>query len=295
MNIRTLKIFSDLVDNANFSRTARQNNISQSAISQKVKTLEARLKINLLEKKQKAFSLTEEGLIFYKHAKLILSQYNDMIENLKCYDAKISEGVNLLTSHWIGIHILPHYIREYLKVFKNSNLNIHYVDYTRIQMANLDLRSDLIILELPSNGDEFVCEPFAEDRFSVIYSECIHHRKPKSFALHDLASIPLVGFVKNHPLRSILERSTGKKKVHFRYFMEFNQIEPIKQAIEVHNAMAILPSSILTFHESRTLQAVPLTDMIPITLYLIYRKNCQISCATRHFIEILKGKSLLSE
>ncbi|MDR1591117.1 MAG: LysR family transcriptional regulator [Puniceicoccales bacterium] len=295
MNIKTLKIFSDLVENANFSKTARLNNVSQSAISQKVRLLEERLNVNLLKKNQKSFQLTNEGAVFYRHAKLILSEYDAMLEDLQNYDAKTLGGINLLTNYWIGIYIIPRYVREYFKTFKNFTLDINYGDYKDIQTANLDPRFNLIILEFPLHNENFTAELFAKDEFVMVCLAQSNFPHWQTFSLEHLESYPLIGFTKNHPLRSIFEQGLGKKISRPQYLMEFNQIELIKQAIEMHDSMAILPkSSVRLPREEHIFRVLPLADThISIPFYLIHRKTQKPNRAMEHFIAILKGKQQL--
>jgi DNA-binding transcriptional LysR family regulator len=292
MNIKTLKIFSDLVEYANFSKTAKFNNISQSAVSQKIRSLEKRLNINLLEKKQKSFQLTDEGAVFYRHAKLILSEYETMLEDLQNYDTKTLGGISLLTHYWIGIYITPRYVCEYFKTCKNSPLDINYGNYKNIQVHNLDPQTNLIILEFPLHNEELVSELFAKDEFVMVCLAQSELGNRQTFSLEHLQSQPLIGFTKNHPLRVIFEQGLGKKIGRPHYFMELNQIELIKQAIEIHNGIAILPkSSVRLPHEEHLFHVIPLNDIhIPIPLYLIYRKTQKLNHAMEHFIAILREK-----
>jgi DNA-binding transcriptional LysR family regulator len=295
MNIKTLKIFLDLVDRASFSKTAKQNGVSQSAISQKIKVLEIKLNVNLLEKKQKTFQLTPEGIVFHRHAQAILSEYETMIKNLHSYDSKILGNVHLLTSYWIGIYLLPNYVRDYLKVSKNFDLDINYGDYNRMQTAISDLWADLIILEYPLSHDEFISEQFFEDEFVAVGLEQSISKGQQIFSFANLESLPLIGFTKHHPLRSIFEKAIEKKIKRPHYFMELNQIELIKQAIEIHNGIAILPrSTIFSSPNGQHFKAIPLKNIrIPIPLYFSYREKRKMNRAMERFIEILKRKPLI--
>ena len=50
MHIETLKVFCDLVDLESFSLAAERNFITQSAVSQQIRTLEEKFKRRLLER-----------------------------------------------------------------------------------------------------------------------------------------------------------------------------------------------------------------------------------------------------
>jgi DNA-binding transcriptional LysR family regulator len=283
------------VDRASFSKVAKQNGVSQSAISQKIKILETKLEVSLLEKKQKTFQLTPEGIVFHRHAQVILSEYETMLRDLHNYDSKVLGNVHIFANYWIGIYLLPGYVREYLKVSKNFDLDVNYGDCNCMQTVISDLWSDLIILEFPFNHDEFISEQFAEDEFVAVCLAQNISKGQQTFSFANFKSLPLIGFTKHHPLRSIFENAIGKKIERPRYFMEFNQVELIKQAIEIHNGIAILPkSTVFSLPNGHHLKAMPLKNMhIPIPLYFIYRKNRKMNRAMEHFIEILKRKPLI--
>jgi DNA-binding transcriptional LysR family regulator len=293
MNIKTLKVFSDLVANTSFSKTARQNHVSQSAISQKIKLIESKLNVNLLDKNQKNFQLTREGTIFYKYAQQILSSYQSMLDDLQNNKAKILGDINILTSHWIGIYIIPPFIHEYFKMFKRFNVDISYTDYSNINAKILDTKLDLGIFELPISGVELVSEPFMQDEFVVIgLTQTFPKKNP--FPLEKLENSPLIGFNKIHPLRALFERAIISKINHPHYIMEFNQIELIKQAIETHNGIAVLPrNSINLAKEGQIFQILPFQNQkIPLVLYVTYRKNCALNASTQQFLSVLMGKNI---
>jgi DNA-binding transcriptional LysR family regulator len=77
--------------------------------------------------------------------------------------------------------------------------------------------------------------------------------------------------------------------------LEFIQIEIIKQAIEIHNGVAILPrSTVLSLTNGHHLKAIPLKNIhIPIPLYFIYREKRKMNCAMERFIEILRRKPFI--
>jgi len=58
MQIETLKVFCDLVESHSFSQAAVRNFITQSAVSQQIRGLEARFETPLFVREGRAISLT---------------------------------------------------------------------------------------------------------------------------------------------------------------------------------------------------------------------------------------------
>ena len=78
MHIETLKVFCDLVDLESFSLAAERNFITQSAVSQQIRTLEDKFKRRLLERVRgrRDVRLTPAGEFFYREAKNVLDCYD---------------------------------------------------------------------------------------------------------------------------------------------------------------------------------------------------------------------------
>ena len=63
-----MQYFIAVVDEHNFTRAAENCNISQSAISQQIKELEATIGVKLLDRHGRSFDVTPAGQHFYQHA-----------------------------------------------------------------------------------------------------------------------------------------------------------------------------------------------------------------------------------
>ena len=72
MNIRQLQYFVDLSETLNFTKTAQNFYISQTAITKQIQCLEGDLDIPLFHRSKKSVSLTSEGQAYLPYAKKIL-------------------------------------------------------------------------------------------------------------------------------------------------------------------------------------------------------------------------------
>ena len=72
MLLKQMKYFITVVDCNSFTEAAEECFISQSAISQQIKTLEKELGVSLLIREGRQFSLTPAGEYFYRHGKVLM-------------------------------------------------------------------------------------------------------------------------------------------------------------------------------------------------------------------------------
>lgn len=75
-----MRYFIAVVDEHNFTRAAEKCHISQSAISQQVKDLEATLGVTLLHRHGRSFEVTPAGQYFYQHAQRLLKETATVIQ-----------------------------------------------------------------------------------------------------------------------------------------------------------------------------------------------------------------------
>ncbi len=87
MNIQQLESFIQVAEHLNFARASEALNVTQSAVSRQIHTLEEELNTKLFYRTTRAVSLTPDGAIFLEHAKQILGQ-------LKVATAKIQHHTN---------------------------------------------------------------------------------------------------------------------------------------------------------------------------------------------------------
>ncbi len=86
--LNQIKYFQSVVRNNSFSIAAQECHISQSAISQQIQALERELGFQLLERKNRKFTLTPAGEHFYKKSLILVADY----ERICAESARIAHG-----------------------------------------------------------------------------------------------------------------------------------------------------------------------------------------------------------
>ena len=86
--LKQIKYFQSVVRLNSFSEAAEENFISQSAISQQVQALERTLGVQLLERKNRSFTLTAAGEYFYQKSLILTADYERMCSET----VKIAKG-----------------------------------------------------------------------------------------------------------------------------------------------------------------------------------------------------------
>ena len=80
MLFKQMQYFISIVKNNSFTEAAEENYISQSAISQAIKSLEDELGVELLKRSNRSFTLTSAGEYFYKQSLIMVDQFKKKLQ-----------------------------------------------------------------------------------------------------------------------------------------------------------------------------------------------------------------------
>ena len=83
MIFRQIQYFQAVVQHHSFSKAAEECHLSQSAMSQQIKSLELALGFSLLERKNRSFTITPAGEYFYQKSHGLLDQLDELCQEAK--------------------------------------------------------------------------------------------------------------------------------------------------------------------------------------------------------------------
>jgi DNA-binding transcriptional LysR family regulator len=290
MHLETLQVFCDLVESGSFSASAAQNFVTQSAVSQQVRALEARFDQRLIERTKGRVQPTPAGQLLYQASKDITGRYRDLREQLQSFGTTVSGSVRLATVHSVGLYELTEPLKKFLKAYPQVTVRLEYSRSTKIFEDVLSGRIDLGIVAYPTRRPQITVIPFREDRLVLVCAT--HHplARRRSATIADLEGENFVGYERDVPTRRELDRVLRRKNVTVRYVMELDNIETIKRVVEIGAGLAIVPEPAIKQEvKSRTLCALQITDetlMRP--LGIVHRQGRHFSPAVERFISELR-------
>ncbi|MEW6304005.1 MAG: LysR family transcriptional regulator [Verrucomicrobiota bacterium] len=294
MQIESLKVFTDLAETESFTKAAQINQVTQSAVSQQISSLERQFKTILIERSKKKFRLTREGQVLYDYSKQIIQVYEALHSKLQEMKDIVSGTIRVSTIYSIGLHDLPPYLKKFLKTY--PTVNVH-VEYRRANQVYDDVISNVVDLGLvayPQKEPRLEIVPLRRDPMVLICHPQHALAKLKTIKLKEIAHQKFIGFEPDIPTRRALDKVFRENKVHVHNVMEFDNIETVKRAVEIDAGISIVPhNTILQEIEKQTLAEVKIEDAeFYRALAVIYKKTKVLSPAIRHFISILKEPDL---
>lgn len=128
MDIQLLKAFLAVVDQNSFSAAAARLHITQPAVSKRLATLEQQLGQSLVERGPRKLVLTEAGHTLLPYARRILDESHNARMALAETETRPAGTLNIITSHHIGLHHLPNWLKVYTLKFPAVQLNLQFME-----------------------------------------------------------------------------------------------------------------------------------------------------------------------
>jgi len=290
MQIESLKVFCDLAETESFTKAAQINGVTQSAVSQQISSLERQFKSLLIERSKKKFRLTREGEVLYDCSKQIVQMYDELHSKLQELKDIISGNIRVTTIYSIGLHDLPPYIKKFLKTYPTVNVHVEYRRANQVYEEVLSNVVDLGLVAYPWRDSRLEIVPLRKETLVLICHPQHPFAKQKSLKLKALAGQKFVCFEPDIPTRKALDKIFRQHGVQVQNVMEFDNVETIKQAVEIDTGVSIVPMTTVTQEVAKqTLAAVNLDDgAMYRPIAVVHKKNKVLSPAMKTFIELLK-------
>jgi len=123
-----LKIFHAVAEAGSFTNATINLNLSQSAISRQIQSLEQDLKVQLFERHARGLTLTENGEYLFKTAREVISKLKEVETSLGDQKSKPSGKLIITTVRSFGTHWLTPRIEEFLQLNPEIEIELIFDD-----------------------------------------------------------------------------------------------------------------------------------------------------------------------
>src|SRR6266478_3516573 len=286
MQIESFKVFCDLAETESFTKAAQINEITQSAVSQQISSLERVFKSLLIERSKKKFRLTREGQVLYDYSKQVIATYEALNSKLQEIKDIISGTIRVATIYSIGLHDLPPYLKKFLKSYPTVNVHVEYRRANQVYDDVIGNVVDLGLVAYPQRDNKLEIYQLRRDPLVLIVHPQHPLAKNKSIRLKGLTGQKFIGFEPDIPTRKAIDRLLKENSVQVDHVMEFDNIETVKRAVEIDAGVAIVPQgTVIQEVAKQTLAQVKIEDVeLYRPLAAIHKKTKVLSPAIKAFL-----------
>ena len=241
MNIETLRIFCDVVQHQSFSRGAKINDVSQSAATQSVHRVEEHFGVQLVDRSKRPFVLTPEGQACYEGFREVLELYDSVEARVRSLRMEISGLVRVAAIYSVGLHDMSRCMQDFMRRYPKAKVRLEYLRPNKVYDAVLNAEVDLGIVSYPAASPDLNVIPLRSERMVVVCPPSHPLASHEAVTAEQLQGMDFVGFDRDLSIRKEIDRHLRQRSVNIRVVMEFDNIETIKQAVQIGAGVSILP------------------------------------------------------
>ena len=290
MNLETLQLFCEIVRRQSFSTGARAVGVSQPAASQAVALLEAEMDAILIDRTKRPFVLTPEGQAYYEGVRALLQGYERVAAEVRSTRTQVSGTVRVAAIYSIGLHVMSRHIQQFIARYPQAKIRLEYLRPNKVLDAVAGEDADLGLISYPTPSRSLAVVPLRAERMLFVGSPQHRLAGRKLIEAHDLDGENFVSFDPDLAIRKAIDRCLRAAKAKPVVVMEFDNIETIKQAVEVNTGVSILPEPTVRREVKQgSLVAIPLAmEELTRPIGIIHRRRKRLMPAVKKFMELLK-------
>ena len=287
MHLEYFKIFSDLVEKRSFSKAAKSNGITQSAVSQQLKTMENHFNVRMVDRSQKQFRLTQEGEKIYRDSQEILRLHQKLKQEVAELGDMLSGTIHIASTYSVGTQIVPDYVKSFIQVYPTIDIRLNYTQSIKVYDDVINNLADIGFVAYPKPNKMIDSHTLMKEPLVLTCSNKSKFAKRKTIQLKELSGQKLISYVNTMPSHKAIIDIFKSEGVPIEIAKQFDNIEMIKQAVELDLGIAILPISAVSKIENRqNINCVEFKHK-PYSrdIALIYRKGKILTSSVKKFIE----------
>ena len=290
MNIETLRLFCDVIRYRSFSRGAGINNVSQSAATQAVHRMERHFGIQLIDRTKRPFVTTPEGEACYEGFRDVLEQYDAVESRVRMLRHEISGIVRVAAIYSVGLHDMSRCMKDFMRRYPKAQVRLEYLGPTKVYEAVENAGAEMGIVSYPRPSTDIEVIPLRSEDMVLVCAADHPLAKEKRATAESVADEDFVAFQRDLIIRKRIDRHLQKHKTSVNIVMEFDNIETIKQAVEIGCGISLLPEpTVREERESGRLAVIPLaTKELRRPIGIIHRHRHVFTPTASKFIELLR-------
>ena len=289
INYELYKVFYYVASSLSFSEASKKLFISQSAVSQSVKTLEKKLGQPLFIRSTKKVQLTPAGSLLLKHIEPAMNLISRGESQLLDSGTLGLGQLHIGASDTICRYFLVPYLNEFHKKFPNVPIKV--TNATSIQCVELlDQRKvDLIVTNFPNSylSHEYIQKTVASFRDVFIANPSYFDLQDKEMDFEDLREYPIMLLERNSTTSEFIHNLFIQHQLELVPEVELSSNDLLIDLARIGLGIAFVPDFCME-KESKDLFVLKMKDKLPsCQLVAAVNTTFPVSASTEEFLKLL--------
>jgi DNA-binding transcriptional LysR family regulator len=290
-----LEAFLSIAERGSFQRAAAHLNLSQTAISHRMRKLEGELGLKLFARTTREVTLTRAGIDFLPKAQKALAELEHSFDDLKQQGAKRRERLDIACLPAFAVNYLPPILSKFHKSQPHVQVRMFEAPSAAIGDLVQSGEVEFGLSVVKTNQWDLDVEPVSSSSLALTCPARHPLAKKKSVGWAELRNLPMIRVGSRTAIRPIIDDALSAARVTLNWQYEVQNVETAVNLVEVGLGFAIVPHIDVVLHRGRGLVAVPLRGpQLSFTYGLVTRRGMPLSPPAAslrgYIIDEMKGR-----
>jgi DNA-binding transcriptional LysR family regulator len=271
VEMRHLRAFVALAEELHFGRASQRLYLTQPALSQTLRQLEASVGGRLVERTTRSVALTANGLAFLADARTVIAAYDTALARA-ARAARQEQGI-LRVGYQIGaaLEIAPIVLRAYAERYPSVSVELREFDFGE-PFAGLDVGLvDVAFVKMPLEDERLAYEFLEHETIFAGLAPSHPLAQRSSIAIAEILDDPIVAAPRAAgPWRDFWLATEYRGGKPPKVVLEAANFDSELQAVAVGKAITITSLATTKYYARPGVVFVPIHDLPPVTVVLAW-------------------------
>jgi DNA-binding transcriptional LysR family regulator len=285
IDILGLQAFVSIAEHGSFQRAAAHLNLSQTALSHRMRKFEEYFGVKLLMRTTRQVTLTAAGRDLLPKALRIMDDVQKSLSGLLEYGSAEHEQLAIACIPTLASHYLPGMLHTFAQERPEISVQVYDVSATEIGACLESGAAEFAITILSVNRPDMEVRPLLKEPF-VLVAPTSHPLASRPFVQwSDLVDVPLVRITAPAGHRMLDEGPSDRNEgLCWRY--EVRRVATAISMVLAGNGLAIVPGLTVAHGQTPDLAAIPLRNPgINRKIGIVFKAGAQLSPAASALIK----------
>lgn len=290
-----VEAFLAVAERGSFHGAAERLNLSQAALSHRMKRLEHDLGVRLFLRSTRRVALTPAGLELLPKARLMIETLSDAYESLRAQGRDRPSRLVIGCLPTIATYCLPRVLKTFSD--RHPGLDVHVRDVSAGEIAELVQtgEAEFGVTVVSANRWDLETKALMREPYVLLCPRRHPLARRASVGWRELEGVPLVRISARAANRAIIDDALGARREFMRWAYEAQHVATAASMVIAGLALTVVPRLAFDAANSRELAAVPIVNpAVARTVGVVTRQGVPLSRPGETLLKLIT-RSLGSE
>ena len=283
-----LQAFISIAERGSFRAAASHLNLSQTALSHRVRKLEESLGTPLFLRTTRQVSLTAAGTTLLPRARRIFEDLGSAIDEVRVETRERDTEVSVGCLPTVAAHCMPAVIAAFARRHPGVGVRVHDNSASEIADKVQSGEAEFGVTIVAANRWDLELKPVVKEPFVLVSHRDMPLAREASLTWAQLQGAPLVRVSAETGNRILIDDALGSRREALTWRYEVQRVVTAVSLVRSGIGYAIVPQLALDLVDAGGLVAIPLrAPTITRTLGIVTRKTVPLRPATRDLLSLL--------